>query len=124
MKKNGKLEPVSWNEALKVVADQLKPQMTEKDGVAAIVSTRLSAETLTAFKDLFAGNELVTSIEEGVPTASVSQFAQKQGAFEGRLDMLKTADTVLCIGTDIGRTYGGGLPVQAQPAQGYSPDYS
>jgi formate dehydrogenase major subunit len=105
MKKNGKLKPVSWNEALKVVADKLKPFTAEKDGLAAIVSTRLSAETLTAFKDLFAGNELVTSIEEGLPTASTSQFAQKQGAFEGKLDMLKTADTVLCVGTDIGKTH-------------------
>jgi predicted molibdopterin-dependent oxidoreductase YjgC len=105
MKKNGKLEPVSWNEALRVVADKLKPLTSEKDGVAAIASTRLSAETLTAFKDLFAGNDLVTSIEEGMPTASVTQFAQKQGAFEGKLDMLKTADTVLCIGADIGRTH-------------------
>jgi formate dehydrogenase major subunit len=105
MKKNGKLEPVSWNEALKVVADKLKPLSTEKDGIAAIVSTRLSAETLSAFKDLFAGNELVTSIEEGVPTASVSQFAQKQGTFEGKLDVLKTADTVLCIGADLGRAH-------------------
>jgi formate dehydrogenase major subunit len=105
MKKNGNLEPVSWNEALKVVAEKLKPLTSERDGVAAIVSTRLSAETLTAFKDLFAGNQLVTSLEEGMPTASTTQFAQKQGAFEGKLDMLKTADTVLCIGTDIGRTH-------------------
>ena len=105
LKKNGKLEPVSWNEALKVVADKLKPLTTDKDGIAAIISTRLPAETLTAFKDLFAGNEVVTSIEEGVSTASVMQFAQKQGAFEGKLDVLKTADTVLCIGTDIGRTH-------------------
>lgn len=105
MKKNGKLEPVSWNEALKVVADKLKPLSTEKDGIAAIVSTRLPAETLIAFKDLFAGSELVTSLEEGATTASVMQFAQKQGAFEGRLDMLKTADTVLCIGADLARTH-------------------
>ncbi len=105
LKKNGKLEPVSWNEALKVVADKLKPLTTDKDGIAAIISTRLPAETLTAFKELFAGNEVVTSIEEGVSTASVMQFAQKQGAFEGKLDVLKTADTVLCIGTDIGRTH-------------------
>ncbi|HSL29535.1 MAG TPA: molybdopterin-dependent oxidoreductase, partial [Anaerolineales bacterium] len=105
MKKNGKLEPVSWNEALKVVADHLKPLTGETDGIAAIVSTRLSAETLTAFKDLFAGNEVVTSIEEGLPTASTFQYAQKQGVFEGRLDLLKTADTVLCIGTDLGRNH-------------------
>ena len=105
MKKNGKLEPVSWNEALKVVADHLKPLTGETDGIAAIVSTRLSAETLTAFKDLFAGNELVTCIEEGLPTASTFQYAQKQGVFEGRLDLLKTADTVLCIGTDLGRNH-------------------
>src|ERR1051325_5800833 len=105
LKRNGKLVPVSWNEALKAVADTLQPLVSQKDGVAAIVSTRLSAETLSAFKDLFAGNELVTSIEEGVPTASVSQFAQKQGAFEGKLDMLRTADTVLCMGTDLGNAH-------------------
>jgi predicted molibdopterin-dependent oxidoreductase YjgC len=40
-----------------------------------------------------------------MPTASTSQFAQKQGAFEGKLDMLRTADTVLCIGTDMGRAH-------------------
>jgi formate dehydrogenase major subunit len=105
MKKDGKLEPVSWNEALKAVAGKLQPLVSQKDGIAAIASTRLPAETLTAFRDLFAGNQLITSIEEGIPTASVSQFAQNQGAFEGKLDMLRTADTVLCIGTDVGKTH-------------------
>src|SRR5512132_425465 len=105
MKKNGKLAPVSWNEALKAVAGKLQPRASQKDGIAAIASTRLSAETLTAFRDLFASNQLVTSIEEGMPTAVTSQFAQKQGSFEGKLDMLRTADTVLCIGTDVGKTH-------------------
>lgn len=105
MKKNGKLEPVSWKEALTTVADRLKPLVSQKDGIAALVSTRLPVETLAAFQDLFAGNEVVTSIEEGVPTASVMQFAKKQGPFEGRLDLLRTADTVLCIGTDIGKAH-------------------
>jgi formate dehydrogenase major subunit len=105
MKKNGKLEPVSWNEALKAVADQLRPLSGQKDGVAAIISTRLPAETLTAFKDLFAGNELVTTTEEGMPTASVTKFAEKLGAFEGKLNVLRTADTVLCIGANVGRTH-------------------
>jgi predicted molibdopterin-dependent oxidoreductase YjgC len=44
-------------------------------------------------------------MEEGLPTASTSQFAQKQGAFEGKLDMLRTADTVLCLGTDVGNAH-------------------
>jgi formate dehydrogenase major subunit len=105
MKKNGSLEPVSWNEALKAVADQLRPLSGQKDGVAAIVSTKLPAETLTAFKDLFAGNELVTTTEEGMPTASVTKFAEKQGSFEGKLNVLRTADTVLSLGANVGRTH-------------------
>jgi predicted molibdopterin-dependent oxidoreductase YjgC len=105
MKKDGKLQPVSWNEALKAVADQLRPLSGQTDGVAAIVSTKLPAETLTAFKDLFAGNELVTTTEEGIPTASVTKFAEKQGSFEGKLNVLRNADTVLCLGADAGRTH-------------------
>ncbi|HJS17614.1 MAG TPA: molybdopterin-dependent oxidoreductase [Anaerolineales bacterium] len=105
MKKNGRLEPVSWEEALNEVSSKLSPLAAKKDGIAAIASTRLSAEALTAFKDLFAGSQLVTSLEEGMPTAVTSQFAQKQGAFEGKLDALRTADTVLCFGANVGRTH-------------------
>ena len=105
MQKDGKLEPVSWNEALKAVADQLRPLSGQKDGIAAIISTKLPAETLTAFKDLFAGNELVTTMEEGMPTASVTKFAEKQGSFEGKLNVLRTADTVLSLGANVGRTH-------------------
>jgi predicted molibdopterin-dependent oxidoreductase YjgC len=56
-------------------------------------------------KDLFAGSQLVTSLEEGMPTAAVSEFAEKQGAFEGKLDVLRTADTVLCIGANLSRSH-------------------
>jgi predicted molibdopterin-dependent oxidoreductase YjgC len=105
VKKNGKLEPVSWEEALKVVSSQLAPLASDKDGIAAIASTRLSAETLTAFKDLFAKNQLVTSLEEGLPSAIVLKFAEKQGAFEGKLDVLRSADTVMSIGANVGNTH-------------------
>jgi predicted molibdopterin-dependent oxidoreductase YjgC len=105
LKKNGKLEPVSWEEALKAVAGKLAPLASDKDGIAAIASTRLSAETLSAFKDLFAGNQLVTSLEEGVPSASVMKFAEKQDAFEGKLEVLRNADTVMCIGANVGNTH-------------------
>jgi formate dehydrogenase major subunit len=108
LKKNGRQQEVSWEEALEAIAATLQPLASQKDSIAAIASTRLPAETLTAFKDLFAGrlhSELVTSLEEGKPTASTMQFARKQGAFEGKLDMLRTADTVLAIGTDIGKAH-------------------
>jgi formate dehydrogenase major subunit len=105
VKKNGRLEPVSWNEALKEVAGKLGSLASQKDGIAAIVSTRLPAETLTAFKDLFATSQLVTSTEEGMPTASVVKLAEKQGSFEGKLDVLRNADTVLSIGANVGRTH-------------------
>src|SRR5919109_1454074 len=36
MRKNGKLELVSWNEALKAVAGKLQPLASQKDGIAAI----------------------------------------------------------------------------------------
>jgi formate dehydrogenase major subunit len=108
MRKNGKLEPVTWEEALMAVADTLKPLAHRKDGLAAIISTRLPAETLSAFKSLFADqfeSNMVTSVEEGMPTAAVSRFTAKQGSFEGKLEVLKTADTVLCIGANVARSH-------------------
>ena len=109
MRKNGKLEPVSWDEALSALADKLKPLAgKKKDGVAAIASTRLSAEALTMFKELFVDkfkSGMVTSTEEGVPTAAVTSFAEKNGAFEGKLDVLRNADTVLCIGANIQKSH-------------------
>ena len=104
MKKNGKLEPVSWDEALKAVQEK----MQKEKSIAALASTRLSAETLAAFKDLFESklhSKLVTSIEEGVPTAAVAKFAESHEGFEGKLDALKTADTVLCIGANVNRSH-------------------
>jgi formate dehydrogenase major subunit len=108
IRKEGKLEPVSWDEALRTVADKLRPLAGDKNGVAALASTRLPAESLTMFKELFANklqSAMVTSIEEGVPTAAVTHFAEKNGAFEGKLDVLRNADTVLCIGANINRSH-------------------
>jgi len=104
MKKNGKLEPVSWDEALKAIQEKLQKEKS----IAALASTRLSAETLAAFKDLFESklhSKLVTSIEEGVPTAAVAKFAESHEGFEGKLDALKTADTVLCVGANVNRSH-------------------
>jgi len=108
MKKNGKLESVSWDEALNALTDKLMPLVDKENGVAAIASTRLPVEALAMFKGLFAdkfSSKMVTSLEEGVPTAAVTRFAEENGVFEGKLDVLRNADTVLCIGTNIHRSH-------------------
>lgn len=104
IRKNGKLEPVSWGEALNTVKEKLQALKGDAHGVAGLASTRLPAEALTAFNDLFKGkfqSDLVTSIEEGVPTAAVMKYAEGHENFEGKLDALRTADAVLCIGANL-----------------------
>ena len=109
LRKNGKLEPVSWDEALGTVADRLKSLAgKEEAGLAALASTRLPVEALSMFKELFADgckSHMVTSLEEGMPTAVLSAVAEKQGSFEGKLDVLRNADTVMCIGANIAKSH-------------------
>ena len=109
IRKNGKLEPVSWDEALGAVADNLKPLAgKEQAGLAAIASSRLPVEALAMFKELFTDgfkSGMVTSTEDGMPTAVLNTVAEKHGAFEGKLDVLRNADTVLCIGANIAKTH-------------------
>jgi formate dehydrogenase major subunit len=106
VRKNGVLKAATWDEALDVVTAQLKPLSGRKgDGIAALASTKLSAEALSLFKDIFAGqlgSDMVTSTEEGFTTAVPTSLAAEMGkSFEGSLNSLKNADVVLSIGTNL-----------------------
>ncbi len=106
VRKNGKLEPASWEEALGKVAQSMKPLVGNKgSGVAALASTRLPAESLALFKKLFADqmrSDMVTSLEEGLPSGLPAALADELGQpFEGSLDILRTADCVLAIGVNL-----------------------
>ena len=106
VRQNGKLEPASWDEALAKVTQALKPLVGKNgNGVAALASTRLPVESLALFKRLFAGefaSDMVTSLEEGQPSGVPAAVAEEFGQpFEGRLDVLLTADCVLAIGTNL-----------------------
>jgi len=100
VRKNGALEPATWEEALAAAAGLLQNRE-----VAALASTRLSAEALYIFKKLFADglkSGLVTTFEEGYTTAAASELAAARGAgFEGKLEDLKSADTVVIFGDDL-----------------------
>ena len=118
IKKNGRHVPVTWDEALYVIGERFKPLLAQGDhGVAAIASTRLPIEALALFKHVFAQSDLVTSVEEGLPTARSSQLADELGPFEAKLEALKEADAVLTIGVDLGRSHqvAGFFVKRAQP---------
>jgi formate dehydrogenase major subunit len=110
IRKDGKLQSATWEEAISVVASNLSAlKGLNGHGVAALASTRLPAEALFAFKQLFAdglGSGMVTSIEEGLPTSGASKLAEALGCpFESRLDALKDTDMALAIGVDMVKSH-------------------
>jgi formate dehydrogenase major subunit len=110
VKKDGKLTPVTWEEALETIAQKVMPLAgMNGDGIAALASTRLPAEALSLFKQIFAdrmGSQMTTSIEEGQTTSIASSLAEEIGhPFEGNLDKVKSADAVLAVGVDLGESH-------------------
>lgn len=106
VRRNGKLEPASWDEAVAEVIRRFKPLAGKKDsGVAALASTRLPVEALSLFKQVFAeglGSNMVAAIDEGKPTALPAKLAEELGGpFEGRLSELDQTDCVVNIGTNL-----------------------
>ena len=102
----GQLTATSWEDALATLTEKFS---ASKGKVAAVASTRLSVEALSIFKSLFADgikSKMVTSIEEGRPTALQSAYVEQNGApVEGKLDTLRTADCVLVVGANLSETH-------------------
>jgi formate dehydrogenase major subunit len=102
IRKNGALKAATWDEALSVIASQMKS--APKD-IAAIVSTRQPVETIARFKQVFIdrlGSDMVTSSEEGQFTRSIADFAKgNKKAFEGTLSDLKSADSIMVFNEDL-----------------------
>lgn len=105
VRKDGLLKAATWEEALNVVIDKFNPLMNKKDdGVAAIASTRLPADVLYYFKQIFAekfGSEMVTSTEEGRFTSVLTELAEEYGTYESKLADIHNADTIMTIGLDL-----------------------
>jgi predicted molibdopterin-dependent oxidoreductase YjgC len=104
VRKNGALKAATWDEALSVVKANLAG-----NNVAAVASTRLPAESLAKFKQIFSdclGSQMVTSTTEGQTTTAAELFAKELGQpFEGKLDQLKTADLVVTVGADLAENH-------------------
>jgi formate dehydrogenase major subunit len=138
LRKNGVLKAATWGEALDAIAEAVKPLSGKAgSGVAAIASTRLPAEALSIFKQVFADamhSDMVTSLEEGAATAVSSALAAELGKpYEAGLEALKKADCVVTIGADmtgdhevasffVKRTLEAGLKLVSIAPQGSSMD--
>ncbi len=103
---NGHLTATSWEDALAALAEKFS---ASKGRIAAVASTRLSVEALSVFRSLFVDglkSKMVTSVEEGRPTALQSAYVEQNGApIEGKLDTLRTADCVLLVGVNLSDTH-------------------
>mgnify|MGYP002681509379 CR=1 FL=1 len=102
IRRYGALKAATWDEAIKTVVDQLKKANGK---IAAAASTKLPAEALHLFKQIFVdglhGNS-VTSLEEGQATAINARLADEMGtAYETRVDKLNQADSVFVMGADL-----------------------
>jgi formate dehydrogenase major subunit len=106
VRQNGELQPASWDEAVQAVVDRIKA--VKGEGIAALASTRLPAETLHTFKSLFAeklGSPLVAGIEEGATTALQSAVKTAGVDLNSSLEALKEADCVVAVGVDLARSH-------------------
>lgn len=105
IKRDGSLKAATWDEALTHVIDNLNPLIGQNgEGVAAVASTRLPADVLFYFKQIFEdkfGSSMVTSTEEGRYTNVLSEIASEKGSFESKLEEIHNADAILTIGLDL-----------------------
>ncbi len=108
VRKNGKLEPATWDEAITTIATHLRPLTGKSGSLAALASTRLPVEALYAFTDLFSkvlGADQVATIEEGQTTAAQSKAGVEPGFLNGSVESLKTSDCVVAVGVDLAKTH-------------------
>lgn len=98
VKKSGKLQPVSWEEALQVVADKLND--TDSKKIAALIGDQADAESMFALKTLF-GSLKVDNLSCVQDDAVIDVKNRASYLFNAAIAGLDEADAVLIVGSDI-----------------------
>ncbi len=102
VRKNGKLEATSWDEALKVVAGKLNSAAPGKMGV--IAGDLCDAETMKAARDLFYafGVTNLDCRQDGAKIGPVTQATPRESwLFNSGIAGIEDADVILLVGTDL-----------------------
>ncbi|MFL0356504.1 NADH-quinone oxidoreductase subunit NuoG [Erythrobacter sp. GH1-10] len=97
MRKGGKLQPASWQEAFDAIAGQLEGK---KSSIAAVAGDMVDCETMFAAKELLkaCGSSLVEARQTGM-TYDVSNIAAVN--FNSTLAGIETADCILIVGSHV-----------------------
>ena len=97
LKKDGRLQPVSWQEALAAVAERLRAVPGER--VAAIVGDLVDLEAMTVLKDLMAeiGSPHLDCRQDG---AKLGEGGRAGWLFNSTIAGIEQADVVLLVGCD------------------------
>ena len=102
VRKGGKLQAASWDEALSVVASQIKGADASKVGV--IAGDLCDAETMKAAKDLFysIGVTNLDCRQDGARIGPVTQSTPRESwLFNTGIAGIEDADAILLVGTDL-----------------------
>ena len=102
VRKGGKLVAVSWDEALSVVASQIRG--ADKSKVGVIAGDLCDAETMKAAKDLFysIGVTNLDCRQDGARIGPVTQTTPREAwLFNTGIAGIEEADAILLIGTDL-----------------------
>ena len=97
IRRDGRLVPVSWPDALAAVADKLKA--TSPDRIGVIAGDLQDAESMKAAMDLFAGLG-VASLDCRQDGAAIGGGPRESWLFNSTIAGLEAADAVLLIGTN------------------------
>jgi formate dehydrogenase major subunit len=102
---DGKLHPEYWESALETAAEHISPTLAEDGRFTGIVSTRLPAEAICLFKQMFTDESSqvsITTTEGGLSTQFSYRIAEKLGRpFEDRLQSIDKSDCIVVINSNI-----------------------
>ncbi len=97
VRKDGKLRPVDWSEALAVVAERLAASKPRK--IAALAGDLCDLESMVALKDLMAAGG-ITNLECRLDGATFDASARAGYLFNTTIAGIEKADAILLIGTN------------------------
>ncbi len=106
LRRDGTLTPTTWDQALAVIATQLKAN--DSDEIMALISPRQTMESLIAFNEFFKDYfqvDHITQMTADQTAVTCQKLSAELGSFESDINSLKDADATFVFGADLMRNH-------------------